>query len=456
MKYINIILIASALTACSPTRLLRNLDAGTPQKYIYGENNHLETNLYDTLWWQQLGDTVLNNLVDEAIVNNKDLKSMLSSIEAARLAVSVTRSSILPSVGLSLDGSDTYSHETKQKQSYGITPVMNWQINLAGSQVHSIKASKAEYEAEIENYNAALLALASEVVSTYINVLEYKKSFEIVEASYILRTASAALTDSMFFYGMSSAVDLEQSRSLQMTAAAAIPQYRRAYEQSALALAVLLGSNPIDTSRFNNTDISKLSIPSISAGIPAEIIKNRSDIRSAEMTVIASSEKVGVAWAERFPTLSLTADGGVASSTLKGLVNGSPGIWSVSASLLQPLFSFGRNKRNQEIAVINYNQSLLDYEKTVITALSEVETALSGITTYTTQVEKYNLLLQTNKYTELMSRELYKSGLNDYLYLLDAERELFSSQLSYIQLLSEQLINYVAYYKAIGIAPHFR
>ena len=138
------------------------------------------------------------------------------------------------------------------------------------------------------------------------------------------------------------------------------------------------------------------------------------------------------------------------SGTVKGLFHGNPFVWSAGLSVTEPIFAFGRNKRNVEIAREESHQAVLDYEQTVLTALGDVEKALVAISTYREQLLKQRELLRATAVTQLLTNELYRSGLTDYLQVLDAERTFYDNQIQYISIRSQQFISYIALYKALG------
>ena len=146
----------------------------------------------------------------------------------------------------------------------------------------------------------------------------------------------------------------------------------------------------------------------------------------------------------------MTLAGGVASDKLKGLFHGVPFVWSGARSLTQPLYSFGRLKRNEEAAREAYNQSIFTYRQTVLEALAEVEKALVGIESYNAQTERYAELVLTNLDIAHKTRALYEGGLEDYFSLLDAERTLYDSQMQLVEIVVQQYVNYVTLFKALG------
>lgn len=450
-KIIYLTLIFVITLACNPIKHLETAKTTLPDSYKFSVNDKTTTQSVDTPWWQNFNDTLLNNLIKEALYNNNNLEVAMSNIKIAQKNIKITRSEMLPNFDLQLSATANYSTTTKIRQNYVATPTMNWQFNLAGAGIHATEVAKYNSYSIEKQYSDMQLTLICDVISNYISIVEYKGALELSEDTYNTRLKAILLIDSMVYYGMSSSLDLEQAKSLLATAAASIPQYKRALEQSITNMGILLSDTNLTIERFKNSNIKNIVITPLNSGIPSDLLKNRSDIMASMFSLESARSSVKVAHAARFPSLSLTADGGVSSNLLKGIVNGNPTVWGAGLSLLQPLFSFGKNKKNEQIAVEKYNQALSEYEQNIIVAFQEVESALSGIETFNTQISETKNLVSANRATKLISSELYKAGLNNYIYQLDAERELFAVELSYIQLLSAQINNYVALHKAIGV-----
>ena len=152
----------------------------------------------------------------------------------------------------------------------------------------------------------------------------------------------------------------------------------------------------------------------------------------------------------RFPSISLTAGGGAASGSIKGLTSGDPWVWNAAGALVEPLVAFGKLRRAEQAAVAAYDQAARNYEQTVLTAFADVEKALTAITTCREQTERSRELVESNGRIATMTRALYRSGLSDYLDVIDAERSLYQSQMQLASLVAQQYINYVALCKALG------
>ena len=444
------LIFALACAACTPRFYPPKVDV--PDGYLYGEGFPRDTAALASDWWRLFGDTVLDNLVQRALENNRDVAVAASRVEEARQNLGVVRAQFLPQVGIGVTAEGEYTPQTKIVQTYAVEPSLSWEIALFGQLRNAKRAARAQIASSEWALRGVRLSLAAEVATTYFTLLEYERDLAIARRSCTLRRESAALIDSMFRYGMSDGVALEQARSLVYTAEADIPQYCRAVEQTWLSMGILLGETPSRAQLSGAglqllTDYRPADIP---VGLPSELLKRRPDIREAHFNMLQAAAQAGQARSARFPSISLTAKGGVASSSIKGLTAANPWAWDALGSVAEPIFGFGKLRNAERAAMAAYTQSAKTYEQTVLTAFADVEKALVAITTYRSQTERTGELVLSNDRIATMTRALYRSGLSDYLDVIDAERSLYQSQMAHVNLVGQQYINYVTLCKALG------
>ena len=236
------LIFALACAACTPRFYPPKVDV--PDGYLYGEGFPRDTAALASDWWRLFGDTVLDNLVQRALENNRDVAVAASRVEEARQNLGVVRAQFLPQVGIGVTAEGEYTPQTKIVQTYAVEPSLSWEIALFGQLRNAKRAARAQIASSEWALRGVRLSLAAEVATTYFTLLEYERDLAIARRSCTLRRESAALIDSMFRYGMSDGVALEQARSLVYTAEADIPQYERAVKQTRLSLDILLGETP--------------------------------------------------------------------------------------------------------------------------------------------------------------------------------------------------------------------
>lgn len=423
-----------------------------PDDYIFGETFSRDSFPREIRWWEYFGDTTLNRLEEMAIAGNLDLAAAASRVEAARKNLPVARAAYLPSVGFDVSASGGHEPAEGSTERYSAGPTLSWEISLFGALRATSHAARAEIQISEWAFRGVALSLTAQVAITYFTLLKYERGLEISERTLSLRSESAALIDSMFRYGMASGVSRDQSRSLVYTAAADAEQYRRSVDQTVSTLLVLLGENPrkIDTRGWSaRLDGDRLPAE-IPVGLPSDLLTRRPDVVEAMYKADQAAAQVGLARAARFPSISLTGSGGILSSSLKGLTSGDPWTWSVTGSLLQPIFSFGKLKRSEEVARESYYQALFAYEQSLLQALSDVESALVGITTGREQLSQIRSLAAVDEEAARKTRALYRSGMTAYLDVIDAERSWYESELNLSELVAQQYIDYVVLIKALG------
>lgn len=443
----------------------------TPDEYIFAQRGDT-TIVVGVGWWEIFGDTTLNRLVALAVENNTDVRVAASRLLQARSSLAATKASLLPSLGLSVGAQGTYAANSEGRkvisQQYSILPSVSWEVDLFGGISGATEAARAELLATEWGYRATMLALQAEVAESYFAWLQYVRSEEICRRSLALREESQARVDSLYYYGFASGSDRQQARALTATIAADIKSYRRAKEQTNLSLCTLIGIPPTQFappahskecahSRAANLDglycghLTATPLPvSVAAGLPSSLLERRPDVMEAFYNVEVAAAKTKVAHAQRLPSISLTGEGGVLAYSLKGLTAHNPFYWLAAANITQPLFQFGRLKREEEIAVENWRQASLNYRQSVIGALADVENALVAIDTYNGQVAENLLLLEADAKVQQMTAALQRDGMVSYFNYVDAEYDLYSAQLNYIALLADQLTAYVSLYKALG------
>ena len=442
-----VIILVLLLTACNPK--LQPPTVVVPDRYLYG--SYGDSVAVEKDWWKIFGDTILNNLITTALASNYDLQIAVSKIEESKANVKVVRAKYLPSFDLGRSATVGQSGGDMSQQ-YILEPYMSWEIPLFGSLRATMAAAKAGVEYAEWQYEGVKLSLAAEVATTYFTLLQYQRNLNTAQQSFYLRQQTATLVDSLYVHGMATKLNREQAYSLLYTAQADIPLYERAVAQTKLSLNLLLGQEPksMDYIPADNIISTKYIPIVIPAGLPSDLLYRRPDIMSDYAMLKSAAATAKLARIERFPTLSLTGEGGVVSGDIKKLFSKGSWAWETILSLVQPLYRFGSLRSGEKVAVEQYNQALMAYRQSFLTALSDVETALVAISTYRQQLEYYRSLLEANDAINRLTNQLYLNGLSAYLDVIDAERTLYNSQMEYSNLIASQYINYINLCKALG------
>jgi multidrug efflux system outer membrane protein len=295
-----------------------------------------------------------------------------------------------------------------------------------------------------------LLSLTKEVAQSYFTLLQAAQSLQIAQYSLVLREKQAMLISQMQQQGFASSLALEQAQSLVYVARADVDKYERAVVQSNLSLSTLLGVMPCGDV-VHPRDISIDGLPTLPwVGVPSDVLNRRPDIMESYYNLQAAAARVGIARSNRFPTISLTGSGGLISAAAQRIFADADWEWSATAGITQPIFSFGRLKRNEQIARSEYEQAIKSYEQTVISAVEEVESALVAISTLQGQIKSYSAYTSANERIADLTRAMYDQGFDDYLDVISAAQTWYESQLSLITLVAQQYINYAELVMALG------
>lgn len=401
-------------------------------------------------WWRSFSDPVLDTLIERAFRANRDLKVAFERITAAELQFKNARSDMMPSVGLDLTAKANYTHDTKIVQTYSVMPSISWEADIFGGLRRAKEAARADLIGTVYEANSVQLTLAANVAQYYFALLDYNIELSVSEETYRIRKQSFDLMDSMYYYGAIAEVDLNQARSLLLQTSISIENAKNGVVQAQRSLNVLLGENP--TEILTEPDaLYKLTPPTeLPEILPLWVIRHRPDVMSAYYDVMQSNARIGVAVAQRFPSVVLNPAGGILYSIVDGATSSNPFTWSVTGNIAEKLLNFGKNKRAVDIARAENRITVLQYEQTVLTALSEIEQSLSAISTLTKRKAYYEELVRTTMLTNNMTNALYVNGAVNYLEVLDSERALFEAQLSYAGVIQQLMNSYVALFKAVG------
>ncbi len=447
-----ILLAATTFALCIGCSLkLREPQVELPTKYLFDSELLESSEEMGERWWRSFEDPTLNSLVERALKRNRDLVAATAAVEQARYYRGVARAEFLPS--LSFDPTLEIVHEEQSTtKEYTIAPTLEWEISLFGAMRNAKRGAAASLLEQEWNLRAVVLSLSAEVATSYFTLLQYQRSLHIATRSFELRRNATALVDSMYRYGMSNGTDLMQAKSLVYSARVEMERYQRAVATTSLSLSTLLGENPqIFDFPDSGSSLCNITLPvQIPVGLPSTLLERRPDVMKSYYAMAKAAAEVGVARAERYPSITLTAEGGIYSTSLSGLTSGNPLYWSTIGEFTAPIFEWGALKRKEQIARASYGAAVADYEQSILTSLCDVESALITIETYRAEAAATAALVIANSRIAENSTALYRAGMNNYLDVIDAERELYASQISLIEIVAQQYVNYIDLIKALG------
>lgn len=407
-------------------------------------------------WWDVYRDTTLQQLIRHAIESNLDLQIAVARVDEAKAILGYNQANLFPFFDYSAKGrtSDFRSSAEQagvsfSQNSLSLLGNVSWEIDLWGKLRHANRAAYADLVATDEGRKSVYISLVAQVAELYFTLRGLDERLTITQRTYETRLEYLRIITLRFEKGQVSELDKLQAEQIAAAAKAQVFGLERAIIATENALNILLGQPyaPVTRGLQNRDQQLPLDIPS---GLPSELLERRPDIRAAEQQLIAQTERVGVAVAIRFPSLSLTGFMGVASPDVSNLFSGDAVLGSITGQLTGPIFRFNQNKRRVEAERAKATQLGLQYERAVLTAFAEVENSLAEIRTYRNEYEARQTQVAATQRSLMLSKALYDNGYTSFLQVLDAERELYSSEFEKSLALQSQLISTVRLYKALG------
>jgi outer membrane protein, multidrug efflux system len=425
-----------------------------PESFRFQPKETAET--ANTTWWKQFNDPVLDQLIEEALANNRSVKIAADNIEQAMGFLMTTRSALFPQI--------TYTgfHAREQLSRNDVSPAPNtnpygshqvfagaaWEIDLWGRIRRLTEAAQANVLASEAARRGVILSLVSEVANAYIQLRALDEQLVIARNTLSTYDKSVKLFELQYKYGQVSQMTVQQARSQYETAAATIPQVESQIVQTENGLSVLLGRNPGPIPR--GEPLARIAVPPVPAGLPSQLLERRPDIVQAEQNLIAANAQIGAAKALYFPTISLTGLFGQSSEDLSNLFHGTSKTWNYTGSIIGPIFTAGAIRGQVKQAEAAQRAALLSYEQAIQNAFADVENSLISREKLGEQLSaEQKRVVAYREYTRLAWLK-YNGGYTPYLDVLYAEAQLFPAELSATQTQAAALISLVNIYKAIG------
>jgi len=404
----------------------------------------------DIEWQRFFADPRLKRLIELSLANNRDLRVAALNIEQARALYQVRRADELPTVGAGVTA-QRQPGATGLVNTYAVgVQVTGYELDFFGRVRSLSQAALAQYLATDEARKTAQIALIAGVATTYVGILADDELLRVTRETLKTREDSFRLTKLRFDNGVSSEIDLRQAEQLLETARAALAQTQRQRALDENALTLLVGQ-PLPADLPAPLPLAaQQGVTDLPAGLPSELLARRPDLRSAEQQLLAANASIGAARAAFFPRIALTASAGTASTELTGLFKSGTFALTGTATLLQPIFDAGRNQANLEVAKVNKDIAIAQYEKAIQTAFREVSDSLAGRATLGEQLRAQAAVANAAQIGFNLADLRYRNGVASYFDVLDAQRSLFAAQQATVQVQAAQVQNLVTLYKVLG------
>ena len=410
----------------------------------------------DIGWRNFFVDPRLQQLIEIALKNDRDLRVSVLNIEAARAQYQITRAGLFPTVNAAASQSKQRTPGVLSPTSRTISDVYSvglnasWEIDFFG-RIRSLKdQALAQYLATSQARKAAVLSLVSEVADQYLTMLAFDELLGVTRDTLKTAQGSYGLTKLQFDNGTGSELDLRQAQTVVEEAQANLQAQERARAQAENALVFLIGEPlPVDLPPGATLDGQNL-LEDIPAGLPSDLLSRRPDIMEAEENLMAANANIGAARAAFFPKVSLTGNFGTLSPSLGGLFKPGSAAWGFGPQITVPIFEGGANRANLDLANVQKKIQVAQYERAIQTAFREVADGLAARGTYDQEIEaRQRDTLAEQRRLEL-SELRYRRGIDSYLSVLTAQNDLYASRQSLISARVQRLTSLVDLYRALG------
>jgi len=461
-----IILSIAVLSGCTPTRVSDAVKLVEVDGWHHAPAN--PANATDTdlkTWWKGFKDPLLNDLIAQALNNNHDLKIAKARVREAGTLVTIAESALYPSLDFSLFGGREKKIDqimgTPSKQGIELkTPTADvisgglaarWEIDLFGGRHLEAEAAIAQAAGTEESFRAVQVGLLAQVATNYLELRGLQKRIDIQQKTIEVQKEKLRALQLFEKNGLVIEADVANQETLLKTTELALPVLTSSAKTLTHRIGVLLGEPPANLeTRLSQAIPLPITLPSIPKLLPADLLSQRPDLRLAKTEVTAAAANLGVAKADLFPKLVLSASGGFGALAVGGFSSLTESVYTLGSGLTMPIFNAGRIQAHITAVDARLEQSALNYEKTFLLSLEEVENAF---VTYTSSKEREKQLLEAEQAAEnayQSTETLYQRGVKDYLSVLDARRNKLTISDENLKVKTSINVSMVSLYRAFG------
>jgi multidrug efflux system outer membrane protein len=419
-------------------------------------------------WRQVFTDPQLQALIALSLQNNRNLRIAILNIAGSQAQFVAQRANLFPLIDATTTGtlegypsvnaeplsappaSSSSVHTTTY--TYGANLGFTaFELDVFGGIRSKTRSQLQLYLSEIETQRSTQISLVAEVANDYIILLADQEQLTIAQQTLDAQTRSYAITNAMFEQGTTTLLSLREAETTVDTAKASVAQYTRQVAQDQNALTLVVGA-PISAADLPaGRDLVQQDIMAdLPAGLPSSLLTQRPDVMAAEHTLLSANALIGAARAAFFPSITLTASGGVASNSLSQLFTPGGETWLFEPTITLPIFTWEQNQANLDYAKVQKRIDIASYEQTIQTAFREVADGLAARGTYLDQLAAQQALVDAYRDAYRIADLRFRAGADGYLTTLDTQQSLFSSEQTLVSLKAAQLQNLVTLYKALG------
>lgn len=431
----------------------------TPASYRGADNAPVggaaQNSLGDEKWSQVFGEPELQALIRTALTTNYDVRIAAQRVLEQAAQVQITRSQQFPQItaggtGIGAAIPSSLASSVGSPLAFGSFNLgAAWTPDFWGLYRRQTEAARAQLLAQTWAQRAVTMTLVEQVAATYIQLRALDRQIEITRQTLKVREDSVKLTQTLERGGSVPLSDVRQAEQLLYTATSQLPQLEQQVQQQENALSLLLGANPGPVA---HTGANALTPPpqDLPAGLPSQLLARRPDIQQAEQTLIAANAQIGVARAQFFPQLSLTASAGLGGNEFSNLFDLSGKTIYGIGSLTQPIFEGGKLRGQLKLSRETETEMVLNYQKTIAGAFRDVSNALIALNKQRAYREQQEKLVAAAQDATRLARVRYQGGATAYLEVLTTDSNLFAAQLSLVTAQQGEALSLVQLYSALG------
>ncbi len=470
MKFNLVIFIASVSVFATSCMVGPNYQ--TPKAAVAGQwaPNPAVTNRpfsnAEIYWWRNFNDPVLNRLIETACSNNL-------SLQIAGVRILETRARLNRSIGelfpqqQGISGGVNYSQLNNNLLNAipGVNPDYlsgqilfgaTWEIDFWGKYRRAIQSDRANYLGTIADYDNAMVTLIADVASTYVNIRTLEERVRVANTNVATQTEGLRIASAQFKAGETSERDVQQATTRLAQTEAQIPLLNASLAQNKNGLAVLLGETPEEIGRHLTKPGNIPAAPAeVAVGIPKDLLRRRPDVRAAGLQAASYSALIGVAKAQMYPAFSLSGEFGYAgnnqfNNNLGDMFNWQNRVVNAGASVVFPVFNYGRLVNQVRVQDAQFQQALLNYQNTVLTAQQEVENGLANFANQQIALVSLDKAATAARRSTELAMIQYKEGQTDFTTVLTAEQEQLNVENDVAATQGNVVLGLISVYRALG------
>ncbi len=409
-------------------------------------------------WWEVFRDPILNGLEDQVAVSNQTIAQAEARFRSARAAVLGARSGLFPTVTAGASATRSKASATRSLSGLRLTGVAindfqlpidaTYEVDLWGRVRRGVESSVANAQALAADVATATLSMQTELAIDYFDLRGADAQKQLLDSTVAGYERALQLTVLRHNQGVASGVDVAQAQTQLETVRAQSTDLGVSRAQFEHAIAVLVGKPPaLFALQPSDAGLIPPGVPTL---LPAQLLERRPDIAAAERSVASANAQIGVAKAAYFPSLGITASGGLESSAISTLLSWPSRFWSLGPSLVETVFDGGKRRSATEQATAGWQESVAAYRQTVLGAFQDVEDNLSALRILATEATQQAAAVEAAQRSLDLAAARYQGGITTYLEVITAQNAALANQRTAIDLLTRRMTASVLLVKAVG------